>query len=139
MFFSVVLFGLFHGLLLLPVLLGWIGPASHREYFRKSGISQWLELDNDFHDQTISLHNPLDVADNFNVDLYEYDANTNSIAKRISTVPLASPPPARENLQLFLNFQNSVNNTQILDVTPSQINDRSTQSANHISVQETSV
>lgn len=138
MFVGVVLFGLFHGLLLLPVLLGLIGPASHREYFRKSGVSRWLELDDAFHDQTIHMHNTLDIADNFNVDLYEHGANTDSIAKRISSVPLGSPP-AKENLQLFLKFQNSVNNTQILDVTPSQINDRSTQSANGIIVQESSV
>ena len=140
MFFTVVLFGLFHGLILLPVLLGLIGPASHREHFRKSGISQRLELDDDFHDQTIHVHNILDIAGNFNVDLYEHGAQMGSNAERISSsIPLASPP-ANENLQLFLNFQNSVNNTQILDVTPSQINshDRSTQSANGI-VQESSV
>ena len=139
MFCGVVLFGLFHGLLFLPVLLGWIGPASHREYFRKSGVSRWLELDDDdlLHDQPIQIRNTIDIADNFNVDLYEHDANMASIAKRISSVPLASPP-AKENLP-FLNFQNSVNNTQILDVTPSQINDRSIQSANGIIVQESSI
>ena len=139
MFFGVVLFGLFHGLLLLPVLLGIIGPASHRARFRRSGVSRRLELDGDFCDQTV--HNALDIADHFNVDMYEHDAKMDSIARRISpSIPLESPP-TKENLQLFLHFQSSISNIETMDVMPSQINnyDRSTQSANNGIVQESSV
>ena len=138
MFSGVVLFGLFHGLLLLPVLLGLIGPASHHAHSRKSRVSRRLELDDDLYDQTMHVQNiTLDIADNFNVDLYEHGAIMDSTAKRISSsIPLASPP-AKENLQLFLN---SINNIEVLDVTHSQINSNngSTQSAYGI-VKESSV
>ena len=34
-FFGVVIFGLFHGLLLLPVLLSWFGPAPYTSAYQK--------------------------------------------------------------------------------------------------------
>lgn len=134
MFTGVVSFGLFHGLLLLPVLLGLLGPASHHTHFKRSEISKKLGINDDFFDQTIN--NNLDHVTNFDVELYEHRAEMHSIAERISTVPLASPPA------LFLNFQNSVDsNNHILDITPSsQLNNNQldTQSASTI-VQESSL
>lgn len=136
MFIGVVLFGLFHGLLLLPVLFGILGPGSHRTHFR-SGISRRLELDDDFCDQ--GVHNALDIAGNFDVDLYEHHARMEEIAERISPTPLVSPTP---RLQLFLNYQSSINSNQMLDLTPSQLNNNnnnvSAQTAN-CTVQESSI
>ena len=114
------MFGLFHGLLLLPVLLGLFGPGSHRAHFSTNRLSRRLELDDEFCDHAV--HNALDIADHFNVDMYEHSAEVESIANnRISTSPMESPP-VNENLQLFLNFRSSTNNIQTLDVTPSHIN-----------------
>jgi len=110
-FIGVVLFGLFHGLLMLPVLLGLLGPPSHRSHFKRSGISQRLEIDDD-NSYDGRINNTLDAVGNFDVDLYEHQAKMKSIADRIS--PLS--PPAKQNL--FLNFQSSMNSTQILDITP---------------------
>lgn len=134
MFLGVVLFGLFHGLLLLPLLLGIIGPASHRTHFRRSGISQRLELDDDVCDHM--MQDTLDIANNFNVDIYEHHARMKEIANRISTIP--SYPPAQGNGQLFLDFQSSINGTETLDLTPSQCNDNGTQSSSSV-VQESSI
>lgn len=120
-FIGVVLFGLFHGLLLLPMLLGIIGPPSHREHFRRSRISRRLEIDDDdFLNQTTINSNNLENVKNFNVDLYEHHATMDSITKTISPISLMSPP-ANENVQLFLNYQRSPINTNT-DVILSHLN-----------------
>ena len=130
------MFGLFHGLLLLPVLLGLLGPSSHRTHFRRSGVSRRLELDDDLCDQTV--HNIIDIVNNFNVDLYEHHARMEEIAERISPTPLVSQPA---RLQLFLNYQNSITSNHTLDLTPVQFNSNnngSTLTANGV-VQESSI
>ena len=129
------MFGLFHGLLLLPVLLGIFGPSSHRTHFR-SGISRRLELDDDLCDQ--GVRNTIDIVDNFDVDLYEHHATMEEIAERISPTPLVSQPA---RLQLFLNYQNSITSNHMLDLTPVQFNSNnngSTLTANGV-VQESSI
>ena len=111
------------------MLLGLFGPGSHRAHFSTNRLYRQLELDDEFCDHAV--HNALDTADHFNVDMYERSAEVESIANRISTSPMESPP-VNENLQLFLNFRSSINNIQTLDVTPSHINtnERRTQTAN---------
>lgn len=136
MFIGVVLFGLFHGLLMLPVLLGLLGPASHRSHFKRSGIAQQLEIDDDSYDGRID--NTLDAVGNFDVDSYEHQAKMKSIADRISPIPLVSPPP-KQNLQLFLNFQSSLNNTEILDITPSQFSSYDTSTQNNSGIIQESI
>lgn len=136
MFSGVVLFGLFHGLLLLPVLLGLLGPGSHRTHFRRSGVSRRLELDDDLCDQ--GVRNTIDIVDNFDVDLYEHHAEIEEIAERISPTPLVSQPA---RLQLFLDYQNSITSNHTLDLTPSQFNSNnngSTLTANGV-VQESCI
>jgi len=87
-FIGVVLFGLFHGLVLLPVLLGLIGPASHHIHFKKSDLIRQLEIDDNSCEQV--ANSTLDFIDiPFDVDTYEHQAKMESISERIS--PIASP------------------------------------------------
>jgi len=90
---------------MLPVLLGLLGPPSHWSHFKRSGISQRLEIDDDdFNDGR--NNNTLYAVGNFDVDLYEHQAMMKSIADRISPIPLVSPP-SKQNL----NCQSSMSNT----------------------------
>lgn len=137
MFIGVVAFGLFHGLLLLPVLLGLIGPPSHRTHFKRSGISQRLEIDDDGGLCDYTMNNTLDNVNNFNVDLYEHHAKMDTIAKQVMPIGMATTPA---NMQLFLHYQNSINSNQTVDITPSYFNsiDKSTQDVSNI-VQESAI
>ena len=118
------------------MLLGLLGPGSHRTQFRRSGISRRLELDDDLCDQTV--RNTIDIVNNFDVDLYEHHATMEEIAERILPTPLVSQPA---RLQLFLNYQNSITSNHTLDLTPVQFNSNnngSTLTANGV-IQESSI
>ena len=45
MFFSVVLFGLFHGLVFLPVILSYMGPAAHESAPQSAPASRHKSID----------------------------------------------------------------------------------------------
>ena len=96
MFIGVVLFGLFHGLVLLPVLLGLIGPGSHNLHFKKSDLIRQLEIDDNFCER--EADGVLDFIDiPFDVDTYEHQAKMASISEQIS--PIASPEEVKSYLK----------------------------------------
>ena len=95
-FIGVVLFGLFHGLVLLPVLLGLIGPASHHIHFKKSDLIRQLEIDDNSCEQAADgILDCIDIP--FDVDTYEHQAKMASISECIS--PIVSPEEVKSYLK----------------------------------------
>jgi len=117
-FIGVVLFGLFHGLVLLPVLLGLIGPASHHMHFKKSNLIRQLEIDDNSCEKAADgVLNFIDIP--YDVETYEHQARMASIKEQIS--PVESPVELKCYLKqstVPLNISNSLFQSE----TPRQTN-----------------